>query len=241
MLITSVNNDKIKELVKYKNKSMRDETNKFLVEGIHLVNEAIKEGLVIEVYLLENSNLKYEYPTTYISSNVMKKLSMLDSISPVIALCNKKNSKIVGNRVLALDNIQDPGNLGTMIRSACAFDFDTILLSSDSVDLYNPKVIRATKGMAFHTNVIVGNLSNEIKKLKDNNYDILTTNVNEGIDIRNYQPKDKLVLIIGNEGHGVSDELASLANYKIYIKMNSNCESLNAAVASSILMYEVNK
>ena len=241
MLITSVNNEKIKELVKYKNKSARDATNKFLVEGIHLVEEAIKEDLVIEVYLLEDSNLSYKYPTTYISKNVMEKLSMLESISPVIALCHKKENSVIGSRVLALDNIQDPGNLGTMIRSACAFNFDTILLSSDSVDLYNPKVIRSTKGMIFHTNVITCNLEDKLLNLKNNNYDILTTNVNNGIDIKTYQPSDKLALIIGNEGHGVRDSIAKLSNYNIYIKMSNKCESLNAAVAASILMYEVNK
>ncbi len=241
MLITSVNNEKIKELVKYKNKSIRDTTNKFLIEGVHLVEEAIKEDLVIELYLLEDSNLSYKYPITYISKNVMEKLSMLESISPVIALCHKKENSVIGSRILVLDNIQDPGNLGTMIRSACAFNFDTVLLSSDSVDVYNPKVIRSTKGMLFHINIIVSNLEETLLSLKENNYDILTTNVNNGIDIKTYQPSAKLVLIIGNEGHGVRDSIAKLANYNIYIKMSNKCESLNAAVAASILMYEVNK
>ena len=95
--------------------------------------------------------------------------------------------------------------------------------------------------MIFHTNVITCNLEEELLNLKNNNYDILTTNVNNGIDIKTYQPSDKLVLIIGNEGHGVRDSIVKLSNYNIYIKMSNKCESLNAAVAASILMYEVNK
>lgn len=241
MLITSVNNEKIKELLKYYDKSKRELDNKFIVEGIHLVEEALKKDLVVEVYLLEGSNLKYNCKTYYVSDNVMKKISKLKSYSEVVALCKIVKDNTITNKILALDNIQDPGNLGTIIRSACAFNFNTILLSCDSVDLYNDKVIRSTKGMLFHTNIITCNLEEYISKLKDIGYDIITTNVNDGIDIKSYKLKDKLVLIIGNEGHGIRESISSFSTTKVYINMNDNCESLNASIAASILMYEVNK
>ena len=170
----------------------------------------------------------------------MKKLSDLNSYPNVIGVVRKTEKNIIGRRILALDDIQDPGNLGTIIRSAVAFNIDTLILSPKTVDLYNSKVIRATQGMIFNLNIVTRDLNSTIKSLKNDNYLILGTDVNNGTDIRSINNLNKFVLIIGNEGQGMSKELSTLCDKNIYIKMNERVESLNAAVATSIILYEIN-
>ena len=153
----------------------------------------------------------------------------------------KLNKNLVGNRVLILDDIQDPGNLGTIVRSAVAFNIDTIVLSKNTVDLYNPKVIRATQGMIFHINIIEKNLTEFISNLKKNQYKIFSTNVVNGKSIKNVEKGEKFAIIVGNEGKGVSNEVNSLCDEFIYIEMNNKCESLNVAVATSIILYELSR
>jgi len=138
-----------------------------------------------------------------------------------------------------LDDIQDPGNLGAIIRSAVAFNIDTIILSNNTVDLYNSKVIRSTQGMMFKLNIIRTDLKEMIKELKEKNYHILATNVTNGKNIKELEKTEKLCIIMGNEGNGVSQELLNMSDEYIYIKMNEECESLNVAVATSIILYEL--
>ena len=153
MLYSSIDNKKIKQLKKLHLKKYRDKEKMFLVEGEHLIKEAYKSGYLKELFLEESCEYKINIPINYVSKNVMKYLSTLDTPSNMIGVCEKKESKICGDKILILDNIQDPGNLGTIIRSAVAFNFDTIILSNNSVDLYNPKVIRASQGMIFKIDI----------------------------------------------------------------------------------------
>lgn len=238
MLITSVNNDRIKELVKLKEKKYRDNNNLFFIEGKDIVDEAYKNNLIKELYVLEGTEVLMDVPVTYISNDVMKKISDMESISSYYAVCYKKEEVSIGNKVIMLDNIQDPGNLGTIIRSAVAFNFDTVVLSKNTVDLYNPKVIRSTKGMLFNINIIVRDLEEFINEL--DNYEVIGTDVVNGDNIRDIELPLKVALVIGNEGRGISSNVKNLCNRFIYINMNNKCESLNASVAASILMYEVN-
>ncbi len=240
MVITSVNNEYIKKLCKLKEKKYRDIENYFLVEGFHLVMEAYNANLLEKIILLENESVPiYDIDIVYVSKEVMKKLSDVVSNSYIIGIVRKKEELKIGNRVLILDDIQDPGNLGTMIRSAKAFNFDTIVLSKNSVDIYNSKVIRSTQGMLFYVNILVRDLGCFINNLKEDNYFIYGTLVNNGIDIRKENINGNIAIVIGNEGNGISDEVKKLCDKFIYIKMNSDVESLNAAVAASIMMYEV--
>ena len=241
MLITSLENNKIKKYIKLKNKKYREEEKLFLIEGEHLVLEAIKCDRLVDLLVLEDSDYKIDFPCTYVTLNIMKKLSDMDSTPSIIGVVEINNNKdIVGNRVLLLDDIRDPGNLGTIIRSSVAFNITDIVLSNETVDLYNDKVIRASQGMIFKINIIKRDLIEVINELKNKNYLILGTNVNDGIDAGSIVT-NKFGLIMGNEGSGVKKEIQDICDKSIYIEMNKNCESLNVGVATSIILYELNR
>lgn len=236
-MITSINNERIKEISKLNNKKYRKEKGLFIVEGEHLVEEAYKHNLLVEVYSL----YEVDYDNSYVvTESVMKKVSNLDSIPNIIGVCKMKKENSLGNKLLILDNIQDPGNLGTIIRSAVAFNISTIVLSNDTVDLYNSKVIRATEGMIFNINIITRDLFSFIPRIKDE-YKIYGTNVVNGTLLKNVKKVEKYAIIMGNEGNGVKKEIQDMCDENIYIEMNSNCESLNVGVATSIILYELSR
>lgn len=239
MYISSVNNEFIKETAKLKEKKYRDLTNTFLIEGEHLVREAKKSNLIKTIIVLEDYSYDTDLDKIIVSNEVMKKLSDNPSVPRIMAIVEKKECSRIGNKVIILDRLQDPGNLGTIIRSATAFDFDTLILSDDTVDLYNSKVIRSTQGMLFNINIKRCDIKEEIMTLKNKDYLILGTKVNGGSDVRDYSVNKKFALVIGNEGQGISKEVLDLCEDYLYINMNNRCESLNAGVAASILMYEL--
>ena len=176
----------------------------------------------------------------YVTPEIMKKMSSMESPSNILAVCEKSNSKeIIGNKILLLDNIQDPGNLGTIIRSSVAFGVTTIILSTDTVDLYNPKVIRASEGMFCNINIITMDLEEAISIIKSKGISVYGTDVVNGSDVRSITDKSSYALIMGNEGNGLKEEIKKLCDKNLYISMNNNCESLNVGVACSILLYEL--
>ena len=178
-----------------------------------------------------------------VTKEIMKKLSTLETPPNIIGVCKIPNHKAgnIGNKILLLDNVQDPGNLGTIIRSAKAFDVDSIVVSNDTVDLYNPKVVRATQGIIFHTNIFKTDLIEFVKELKRKDYMIYSTNVENGVELKEIITPNKYAIVMGNEGNGVRGEISSLADTNIYIKMNKKVESLNVAIATSIILYELEK
>lgn len=239
MKITSLTNQKVKYYVRLKDKKFRDVENMFLVEGDHLVNEAINKGYAREIISLNefDSNL----PVVLVTEEIMKKISSQKSISPICAVCRKIPTNKIGETVIALDDIQDPGNLGTIIRSSVAFDIDTILLGDKSVDLYNEKVIRSSEGMIFKKNVLRCNLHDKLLELKKSGYQIIGTDLKNGTNVKAFNFPKKVVIVMGNEGNGLSDLVNEVCDNYIYIDMNNECESLNVAVASSIILYEMRK
>ncbi|MCI9434176.1 MAG: RNA methyltransferase [Bacilli bacterium] len=242
MLYSSIDNKKIKEIKKLNLKKYRDKTNLFLVEGEHLVMEAYKSGYLKELILEQDNDLNLDITTNYVTNNVLKYITNLDTPQSILGICSKtQNDTIKGNRLLILDDIQDPGNLGTIIRSAVAFNVDTIILSFNTVDLYNSKVIRASQGLIFHINIIVMDLTTTIPKLKNEGYQIIGTKVTNGKSLKSIEKKKKFAIIMGNEGNGVREDILSLCDEYLYIDMNKNCESLNVGVATSIILYELDK
>lgn len=241
MVFTSIENKKIKDIKKLNNKKYRDEFNSFLIEGEHLVKEAYKNNCLKELIVEENTNFSLDIETIHVTENLLKYISGLDNPPKVMGICKKIVEKEIGNKVIILDDIQNPGNLGTIIRSAVAFNIDTIILSKNTVDLYNTKVLRATQGMIFNINIVVKDLDKFIPTLKKENYKIYGTKVTNGKNIKELEKSLKFAIIVGNEGKGVSDNILNMCDEYIYINMNDSCESLNVGVAASIIMYELNK
>ncbi len=239
MLYSSIDNSKIKEIKKLNQKKYRDQNNTFLVEGEHLILEAYKKGCLKELLLTENTEFELDVETNYITESVSKFITSLDTPTNMVGVCSKRENKITGNKILILDEIQDPGNLGTIIRSAVAFNIDTIILSGNCADVHSSKVIRASQGMLFNINIVTKNLEETILNLKNENYKIYGTKVSGGKDVKQLAKNEKFAIIMGNEGHGVKDSLLGLCDEYLYIAMNKTCESLNVAIATSIILYEM--
>ena len=243
MVITSLENERIKNLVKLQRKKYRDLEGTYIVEGEHLVKEAYKAGVILELFVLEGEEFSYDVPVTFVSYEVMKMLTVMETVPKVIGLWLKCVCEIIGKRVLLLDEVQDPGNLGTIIRSAVAFNIETIILSENTVDLYNPKVLRSTQGMYNYVNIIRMKSTDAISNLKELGITVYGTNVDCGVDVRSLSNDDKksFCLVMGNEGNGVRLEIQKMCDKNLYIKMNENVESLNVGVACSILLYELGR
>ena len=235
-MIESLNNEKIKYYTKLNDKKYRKSEKLFIAAGEHLVTEALKKNIVKEILLLNGEENVYG-DVTYVTSDILKKVSDLTNYPKVLAICYIKDDLKIEGNVVALDNIKDPSNLGTIIRSAVAFNYDTILLSEECVDVYNSKVVRATEGMLFNVNIVICDLFSTLLKLKESGYKIYGTDVING-ESPAYE-SNKHVLVIGSEARGMSNSIREICDKNLYIKMNDKCESLNAGVSASILMYEL--
>lgn len=234
MIITSLDNQKVKLLTKlYNNPKNRKKEKLFIVEGKHLVDEARKKGVLVEAYSLDE---KEGYIA--LSKEIMKKICNTDTVVSEIGLCKIVESTILSDRLLILDGVQDPGNMGALMRSAKAFGFDTMIIGNGSCDIYNDKVIRASQGAIFKLNFIHADLLEIIPKLSV--YDIYGTNVVNGIELDSIEYNGKIAIVLGNEGNGISDSVNNILRKNIYIPM-SDTESLNVSVAGSIIMYKFRK
>ena len=241
MVITSLDNEKVKYYCKLQKKKYRDINNEFIVEGEHLVLEAFKTGVLKEVLLEEGEVLPIDVEQIEVTKEILKKISTLTSPPKMIGLCEKRIETTIGKRILVIDEIQDPGNLGTIIRSAVAFNIDTIVIGDNTVDVYSPKVVRATQGMLFHVPIVFYSIDKLIPILKKLKIPVLATNVKYGEEVKNLTRDEKqtFALIVGNEGNGVNPKYLELSDKFIYIPMNDVVESLNVAIATSIILYEM--
>jgi len=238
-MIESLENKNIKHLQSLQEKKYRNLHNKFVVEGYHLIEEAHKSGYLKSIFIKEGESIDIPVETYVVSERVFKKISVLET-SSIIGICSKLETELTySDKIIILDGIQDPGNLGTIIRGCKAFNVKTIICSPDTVDLYNPKVIRSTGGIIFDLNIIYVDLTKIINDLKEKDYLIYATDVDAGEDIKNIQ-KNKVAIIMGNEGNGVRENIKNLAE-PINIKTNSEVESLNVAMATTIILYELNR
>lgn len=230
-MITSVENARIKELSKLNQAKYRKENKMFIVEGAHLVSEARAKGLLIEAF--STSDIE---GYTLVSESVMKKLCNTSSVVNQIGICKMIEANELSDKLLILDRVSDPGNMGALMRSAKAFGFNTIVLGEGCVDIYNDKVIRSSQGAIFKLNFINANLVEFIKGLKD--YSIYGTNVINGVELDSIEGSSKLGIVLGNEGQGISNEVFDVIEKNIYIPMKDT-ESLNVSVAGSIIMYSL--
>ena len=236
-MITSLQNETIKDIVKLKQKKYRDELGLFLVEGYHLVEEARKAKCIETI--ITTTQETYDEKTINVSLNVMEKLAFTKTPQSIMAVCHKKNQtncSFHGKRYLLLDRVQDPGNVGTILRSALAFGYDAMIMSKDCVDLYNDKVIRSTQGALFQMDVYVMDLKQAIDELKKQGVQVYGTALRDAHHIQNYQRQEKMAFVMGNEGQGISQEILDLCDDRLYIPIQS-VESLNVGIAASIIMY----
>lgn len=240
--ITSLNNEYIKYLYKLKDKKNRYQEKKFLIEGFHLVEEAYKSNSLLEILTVKELSNYNGVNQIIVNQLVIEKLSSTKNPQGVIGICEIKNhDQLLGEKMLILDNINDPGNMGTLIRSSLGFDIDTIIISEDCVDIYNEKTIRATQGSFFNSNIYISNnLEETINLLKEKNIKIVGTSLQSSIDLKELKHINKYAILLGNEANGVKDKLLNLTDVNVKIEMNKKLESLNVAVAGSIIMYYLN-
>lgn len=236
-MITSVKNESIKQIMKLKQKKYRDETGLFLIEGYHLVEEARQHHCIQTI--MTTLDESYEEETLHVSKEVMNKLAFTKTPQPIMAICKKKAQHNVieeGKRYLLLDRVQDPGNVGTIIRTALAFGVDQIIMSLDCVDLYNDKVIRSTQGALFQMDICIMNLKEAIYQLQNQGVHVYGTCLKNASSIDSYQKEEKMAFVMGNEGQGVNEDILDLCDHLLYIPIRS-IESLNVAIAACITMY----
>ena len=253
-VITSKDNEAIKNIRKLKEKKYRDIENRFMIEGIKLVDEAITENanikqIVVCEECIEDGTISKEllykiakFDCIYVTEKVFNLLTDVKTPQGILAILEKKsvNEKIDYSQdiILALDNIQDPGNLGTILRTIDSAGLNQVIVSKNSADSYNPKVVRSTMGAIFRVNIIeVDHLAETLKKIQENNFEVVVTALDTNNSIYDIEYKNK-VIVIGNEANGVSTEVQQLADKKVKIPMLGKTESLNASVAASIMIYE---
>jgi RNA methyltransferase, TrmH family len=242
--IHSSKNPQVKQWKKLQGKKEREKTNTFLVEGFHLVEEALKMGdLVLELIVSEEVEIppRINYGSvamTVINKEVVKELSETETSQGIFAVCKqpKANAENV-NSYLFLDSIQDPGNLGTIIRTADAAGIDVVVVGEGSVDIYNSKVLRSAQGSHFHLPIVRGDLYYWVEKMKAQNIPIYGTALENGTVYTEVKPSEQFALIMGNEGNGIQKELLSKTNQNLYIPILGRSESLNVAVAAGVLLY----
>lgn len=249
--ISSVNNKLIKSLAKLKQKKYREETGLYLIEGFHLVEEALKAKHkyfyllgTIEALTQAKDNYQIDLTTSKIitiNNVIARHLSSTknpQNIFMVLKISEPKALSFNYGKWVLLDHLSDPGNVGTIIRTADAADFNGVVLAPQSVDLYNPKTQRAMQGSQFHIELITQDLSDVIGKLHSNAIPVYSSILDHSAkQLQNFAPIPQLGLVIGNEAHGVSEEIAHLCDERLYIPINGQAESLNAAVAAGIIIY----
>ena len=245
--LTSLKNPKVLAWRSLKDKKGREEQQAFLVEGVRMVREALSSSFTVKALLLREGfdpgfPVPAGIPVFLLPVHVFQ--SVCDTKTPqgvavVLELCTHG---VFGNRLLALDGVQDPGNVGTIIRTADAAGFDGVLLSPDCADLFSPKVLRSTMGSVFRLGFsFPSSLPDELKKLKTNGFSILSSQLDGEPFYDRKEVAPSFVLIIGNEGNGISEAVKAVATHRLCLPMRGGAESLNAAVAAGIMMYDLTR
>ena len=245
--IQSAKNEKVKAWKKLLTKKGRDKSGQFLVEGFHLVEEALNKDYVVAIIVDEEVAipLKWKvdgldiYTTT---AAVVKELAETETSQGIFAICEKKEWQDAQYRkVLLLDGVQDPGNIGTIIRTADAAGIDAVVCGEGCVDVYNSKALRSTQGSIFHLPVLKANLPQYIGKLQSSNIPVYGTSLQDAVDFREILPQESFALVVGNEGNGVSAEVLDMCDQNLYIPIHGGAESLNVTVATGVLLYHLYK
>jgi len=256
--ITSPNNNTVKEVKQLKERRYREEKGLFFIEGSRFVEEAVKENITLNKLFIsekfasdaDNEDLIHRassksHDTFVLTDKLFKEISDTGNPQGILAVISVKQYLLHdvlndNSFIILLDAIQDPGNMGTIIRTADAAGVTAIIASKGSVDIYNPKVLRSTMGSVFRIPVVHSeNIESAIAEIKKHGIKIYAAHLDGETDYFNIDYPSNSAFIIGNEANGISDSVASCADMLVKIPMPGKAESLNASIAAALLMYEV--
>lgn len=256
-MITSLSNSVVLDIKKIQQPKYRKEMGEFFIEGEHLIQEAQKAGILDHVLITE----KYEIventifcgskkvviidddmPCDYITDEIAYKITQTQTPQGIFGIAKiKEQTLLTETKILILDGLQDPGNVGTILRTASAFGIKTVLATPETVDFYNDKVIRSTQGITFFMNIKKMAYEQIIEYLEEHNFAVVSLDM-EGTAISEMKEVEKQAIIIGNEGNGINhSNWKTLEISKVTIPMKNDVESLNVAIATGIALYEWNK
>lgn len=253
-IISSKDNEFVKHVKKLKDKKYRDISKEFIVEGIKLIKEAIEEGAYIkQIVICDNclnsdvipKEMMYDiakFECVYVTEKIFGMISDVNTPQGILAIIGRENGDVKidysQDIIVALDGIQDPGNLGTILRTVDSIGLNQILVSKETADCYNPKVVRSTMGAIFRVKIIeCEDLEKTLREIRKHKFQLVITSLqtkNGVYDIDYY----KKVIVIGNEANGVKQSIQDMADIKVKIPMLGKTESLNASVATGIVLYE---
>ncbi|MGN0764741.1 MAG: TrmH family RNA methyltransferase [Aristaeellaceae bacterium] len=243
--LTSLKNPKVQSWRSLKDRKGRKETGCFLVEGRKMVEEALHSAFPVEAVLADESRLDElslpgDVPVYALPEHVLAAVCDTKTPQGVAAVVRMTNNASLGSRLVALDGVQDPGNVGTIIRTADAAGLDGVLLSAQCADAFSPKVLRATMGSVFRMGIrVTENLPGELIRLRHEGFSVLSSQL-DGTPFYEREPVgERFCLVIGSEGNGVTPEVQQVATHRVKLPMRGGAESLNAAVAAGIMMYEL--
>ena len=247
--IHSASNQQVKQWKKLSTKKERDKTGTYLVEGFHLVEEALISKQVVEIIVSETTGMPptWDYgdiDVTMVTKEIMDSLTDTETPQGIVAVCQQQrysSEQVIGNKFLLVDAVQDPGNLGTMIRTAEAAGIDAVVIGEGSVDIYNSKVLRSAQGSHFHLPIIRGKLLDWIEKCKQEQIPVYGTALENAKPYKEIESSGSFALIVGNEGSGVQKSFLSETTANLYIPIYGKSESLNVGIATGILLYYLRK
>ncbi|EOU1807867.1 TrmH family RNA methyltransferase [Clostridium perfringens] len=247
--IESKNNNLFKDIKKLKEKKHRIKSNKYLIEGLRFVEEAIKSKVSIDSIIFTES-FKEKNPDLFLKINenikliqmneaLLKQLCSTENPQGIVGVINMQNKELKsGELVVLVDKVQDPGNMGTIIRTAHAAGAAGIVMTKGTVDIYNDKTLRSTMGSIFYIPIVEDDSLDFVKSLKKEGYKLVVSSLQGKNNFFEENLQGKVMIAVGNEGNGVSDEVYDIADIKVKIPMPGEAESLNVAVATSIMIYE---
>jgi TrmH family RNA methyltransferase len=258
--LSSASNPRVKEWAKLLERKYRDREGKFLLEGVHLVKEALDAGWPLEVVAFDESTGVLEEFENYIEGNlqgrpqwisvspdIIAKCSETGTPQPIFAVASKRppqKEAIFGTSlglVAVLDGVQDPGNVGTIVRSAAASGATAVVLGKGTADLYNPKTIRATMGALFHVPVLEADLTELLPEAKRKGIAVAGTSLQASLSCYDYDFRRSVWLVFGSEGSGMSMPVSAMVDDNVIIPMTGRTESLNVAMAATILLFEAQR
>lgn len=252
-IIQSRDNLLIKDIKKLKEKKYRNESHKFLIEGFRFVCEGLESNFEVPlVFISENAKdrwdsfnvqnkLQKETRVYIVTDQVLKSISSTDTPQGIVAVVNNKLISLENKQgfYILVDRVQDPGNMGTIIRTAHAAGALGIIVTKGTVDIYNEKTLRSTMGSIFHIPIIHDDNLSQLNFLRSNGFKLVVSSLDTDSNFFDADLKDKSIIAVGNEGNGVSKELLELSDIKVKIPMPGGAESLNVSIAASIMMFEV--